>query len=53
MGQHDRRLIYGWLDDDGLVCCWRDYPPASNRPFITRKVIIVKPCIETHGEALW
>lgn len=50
------RLQYGWLDDDGLVCCWRDYPPTSNRPFITRKVPAVKrqvPTIETYGEARW
>jgi hypothetical protein len=47
---------YGWLDDFGLVCCWRDYAPAAGRPYITRKVPRQRaqaPTTETHGEALW
>jgi hypothetical protein len=47
---------YGWLDDFGAVCCWRDYPPAAGRPYITRKAPRKRaqvPTIETHGTALW
>ena len=47
---------YGWLDDFGAVCCWRDYPPAAGRPYIMRKVPrkrAARPTTETHGTALW